>query len=172
MGCAVLVVDMLNDFTLDDAPLRVEENKVIIPNIRKQIEEKRKSGIPIVYVCDAHAQDDKEFAIWPKHCVKGTKGAQVVDELKPQQGDFIVEKTTYDGFYNTALNELLRNLGVDKLIITGCVSNICILHTASSAVLRGYDVEIPLNCISSLGENSRQCAIDHFKNVLNVKLVE
>ncbi len=171
MGCAVLIVDMLNDFTLDDAPLRVEENRVIIPNIRRLAEDKRKIGVPIVYVCDAHTRNDKEFDIWPKHCVKGTKGAQVVDELKPQQGDFIVEKTTYDGFYNTVLDELLRGLDIDKLIITGCVSDICILHTASSAVLRGYDVEIPLNCISSLNENSRQCAIDHFKNVLNVKLV-
>jgi len=171
MSCAVLVVDMLNDFTLEDAPLRVEQNKAIIPNIRRLTEDKRKSGVPIVYVCDAHAQDDKEFAIWPKHCVKGTKGAQVVDELTPQQGDFLVEKTTYDGFYSTVLDELLSSLGVDRLIITGCVSNICILHTASSAVLRGYDVEIPLNCISSLNESSKQCAIDHFKNVLNVKLI-
>ncbi len=171
MSCAVLVIDMLNDFTLDDAPLRVAENKAIIPNIRALIEQKRKENVPIVYVCDAHTINDKEFAIWPKHCVKGTKGAQVVDELKPESGDFIVEKTTYDGFYNTVLDGLLKNLGVDELIITGCVSNICILHTASSAVLRGYRVEIPLSCISSLDEDSKQCAVEHFKNVLNVKVV-
>ncbi len=170
MKKAVLVVDMLNDFTLDDAPLKVDENRKIIPNIKSLLESERKNGTPIIYVCDAHDENDREFEIWPKHCIKGTKGAEVVEELKPQKEDFIVEKKTYDGFYNTNLNELLKSLDVKKLIITGCVSNICILHTASSAVLRGYEVEIPLNCISSLDERSRECAIDHFKNVLNIKL--
>ncbi|AEA33145.1 cysteine hydrolase family protein [Hippea maritima] len=167
---AVLVVDMLNDFTLDSAPLKVKENAKIIPNIKALLDEKRKSGTAVIYVCDAHAEDDKEFKIWPKHCVRGSKGAEIVDELKPQEGDFIVEKTTYDGFYNTELDSLLKQLGVKKLIITGCVINICIMYTASSAVLRGYEVEIPLNCVSALDELSRQCAIAQFKNVLNVKL--
>ncbi len=170
MKKAVLVVDMLNDFTLDGAPLKVEENKKIIPNIKKLLDEERAKGTPIIYVCDSHAENDKEFEIWPKHCVEGTKGAEVVDELKPQESDFIVKKTTYDGFFRTSLDDLLKNLGVDYLIITGCVINICILYTASSAVLRGYSVEIPLNCVSALDEKSRECAIDQFKYVLNVKL--
>ncbi len=169
MESALLVVDMLNDFTLDDAPLKVEENKKIIPNIKKLIENERNKS-HIIYVCDAHSENDVEFEIWPKHCVKKTKGAEIVDELKPKDSDFIVEKTTYDGFYNTVLDELLKNLGVTRLIITGCVSNICILHTASSAVLRRYDVEIPINCISSLDDASKECALNHFRNVLNVKL--
>ncbi|WP_035587446.1 cysteine hydrolase family protein [Hippea jasoniae] len=170
MAKAVLVVDMLNDFVEDGAPLRVEENKKIIPNIKRLIEKQRKEGAHIIYVCDSHTPDDKEFKIWPKHCVEGTRGAEIVDELKPKEDDFIVKKTTYDGFYNTSLNDLLVQLGVKELIITGCVINICILYTASSAVLRGYDVEIPLDCVSALDEKSRQCAIDQFKNVLNIKL--
>jgi nicotinamidase/pyrazinamidase len=169
MDSAIVVVDMLNDFTLDDAPLKVEENKKIIPNIKQLIEQNRTKS-HIVYVCDAHSEFDKEFQIWPKHCLKGTKGAQIVDELRPNSNDFIVHKATYDGFYNTVLDELLKNLGVDKIVIAGCVSNICILHTASSAVLRGYNVEIPLDCIASLDEQSKNCAISHFKNVLNINL--
>ncbi len=170
MKKAVLVVDMLNDFTLDGAPLKVEENKKIIPNIKALLEKERSQGTPIIYVCDSHAENDKEFEIWPKHCVEGTKGAQVVDELAPEENDFIVKKTTYDGFYRTSLDDLLKSLGVDYLIITGCVINICILYTASSAVLRGYKVEIPLNCVSALDDKSRECAIDQFKNVLNIRL--
>jgi len=171
MSTAVLVVDMLNDFTLEDAPLKVEENKKIIPNIKSLIKQKRKENAPIIYVCDAHDANDKEFLIWPAHCIKNTKGAAVVNELAPEGNDFIVKKTTYDGFYNTDLNKLLKNLGINHIIITGCVSNICILHTVSSAILRGYSVEIPLSCIASLDEKSRECAINHFKNVLNIKLV-
>ncbi len=170
MKKAVLVVDMLNDFTLDDAPLKVEENKKIIPNIKNLIDDERSKGVPIIYVCDSHSKDDKEFKIWPKHCVEGTKGAEVVDELKPEESDFIVKKTTYDGFFRTSLDDLLKNLGANYLIITGCVINICILYTTSSAILRGYKVEIPLDCVSALDDKSRACAIDQFKHVLNVKL--
>ncbi len=168
---AVLVVDMLNDFTLEDAPLRVDENSMIADNIKSLIEERRGNDEAIIYICDSHREDDREFKIWPKHCVEGTKGAMIIDKLKPLDSDFIVKKTTYDGFYNTVLEDLLYSLNVNHLTITGCVSNICILHTASSAVLRGYEVEIPLNCISSLDETSKNCAIDHFKNVLNIKLI-
>ncbi len=171
MDYAILVVDMLNDFTLDNAPLKVEENRLIIPHIKELITTERQKGVPIIYVCDAHSPNDKEFAIWPKHCIKGTQGAQIVNELTPQDSDFVIEKTTYDGFYGTTLNELLKNMNIKRLIITGCVSNICILHTASSAVLRGYKVEICLNCIASLDEHSKECAVEHFKNVLNAKLI-
>ena len=170
MKKAVLVVDMLNDFTLDGAPLKVEENKKVIPNIKFLLDKERVLGTPIVYVCDSHTENDNEFEIWPKHCVKGTRGAQIVDELSPKESDFIVKKTTYDGFFRTSLDDLLKSLGVDCLIITGCVINICILYTASSAVLRGYKVEIPLNCVSALDDKSRECAINQFENVLSVKL--
>ena len=170
MKKAVLVVDMLNDFTLDGAPLKVEENKKILPNIKALLDKERALSTPIIYVCDSHTEDDKEFKIWPKHCVEGTKGAQVVDELAPKENDFIVKKTTYDGFFRTSLDDLLKSLGVDYFIITGCVINICILYTASSAVLRGYKVEIPLNCVSALDNKSRECAINQFENVLNIKL--
>lgn len=171
MKRAVIVVDMLNDFTLDDAPLKVDENKKIIPNIRELIDNARSIGDSIIYVCDSHQENDKEFEIWPKHCVKGTKGAEIVSELKPLDNDFIVNKTTYDGFYNTVLHSLLSNLNINEIKICGCVSNICILHTASSAVLRGYKVEIPVNCIASLDEYSKEYAINHFRNVLNITLI-
>ncbi len=170
MKRAVLVIDMLNDFTLDGAPLKVEENKKIIPNIKALLDREKALDTPIIYVCDSHAENDKEFEIWPNHCIEGTKGAQVVDELAPKENDFIVKKTTYDGFFRTSLDALLKSLDVDYLIVTGCVINICILYTVSSAVLRGYKVEIPLNCVSSLDDKLKECAIDQFKNVLNVKL--
>lgn len=171
MAKAFLVIDMLNDFTLDSAPLKVAENKKIIPNIQKRIDDARDENSIIIYICDSHLKNDREFKIWPEHCVEGTNGAQVVNELSPKKEDLIIKKTTYDGFYNTPLDSILKNMGISELIITGCVSHICILHTASSAILRGYNVSIPLDSIASLDEKSRDCAIDQFKNVLNIKLI-
>jgi len=171
MNKALLIIDMLNDFILSGAPLEVPEARGIILNVKKEIEEARKNKEYIIYVCDSHTEDDKEFKIWPKHAVKGTEGAKVVKELSPQKEDFIIEKTTYDGFYQTELESLLKQLNVDELTIVGCVSNICIMYTTSSAVLRGYKVSIPLNCIASIDEGGKACALKQFKEVLRVNLI-
>jgi len=168
---ALLVVDMLNDFILPGAPLEVPEARDIIPNVKREIEKARKNKEYIIYVCDSHTEDDREFKIWPKHAVRGTEGARVVKELSPQEQDFIIEKTTYDGFYQTNLQDLLKQLDVDELTIVGCVSNICIMYTASSAVLRGYKVNIPLDCIASIDEEGRSCALKQFREVLKVNLI-
>ncbi|MEA1994881.1 MAG: isochorismatase family cysteine hydrolase [Campylobacterota bacterium] len=171
MNKALLIIDMLNDFILSGAPLEIPEARNIIPNVKKEIEEARKNKEYIIYVCDSHTEDDKEFKIWPKHAVRGTEGAKVVKELSPQKEDFIIEKTTYDGFYQTELESLLKQLNVDELTIVGCVSNICIMYTTSSAVLRGYKVNIPLNCIASIDEEGKDCALKQFKEVLKVNLI-
>ncbi|MBI4745591.1 MAG: cysteine hydrolase [Deltaproteobacteria bacterium] len=162
---------MLNDFVLPGAPLEVPDTRKIIPNIEREIEKARRVGYPILYLCDSHAQDDREFKIWPRHCVKGTKGAQVVDELEPEPKDIVVEKTTYSGFFNTRLEEVLRSLGATDLIITGCVTNICILYTASDAVLRGYDVTIPRGCVAGLNKEDHEFALRQLENVLKVKII-
>ena len=167
----LLIIDMLNDFVLPGAPLEVPDTRKIISNIEREIEKARIEGYPIVYVCDAHAPDDKEFQIWPKHCVKGTKGAQVVDELKPEPKDTVVEKTTYSGFFNTRLEEVLRSLGATDFIITGCVTNICILYTASDAVLRGYKVAVPRDCVAGLNREDHEFALRQMEKVLKVKVI-
>jgi nicotinamidase-related amidase len=111
---ALLVIDMLKDFVLEGAPLEVPETRKVIPAIKKEIEKAKSSGRKVIYVCDAHDRDDKEFSKfgWPAHSVKGSTGAQVVDELSPGPEDIVIEKTTYSSFYKTSLEETLKKLGV------------------------------------------------------------
>ena len=168
---ALVIIDMLNDFVLPRAPLEVPDTRKIIPCIEREIIMARTEDYPIVYVCDSHAPDDREFQIWPRHCVKGTKGAQVVDELEPEPKDTVVEKTTYSGFFNTRLEEVLKSLGATELIITGCVTNICILYTSSDAVLRGYSVTVPKDCVAGLNKEDHEFALRQMEKVLKVKLI-
>ncbi|MEK6693161.1 MAG: isochorismatase family cysteine hydrolase [Nitrospirota bacterium] len=103
---ALIVIGMLNDFVLEGAPLEVPSTRTIIPELRREIEKAREENIPVIYVCDSHDRDDREFRKmgWPPHAVKGTNGAEVVKELKPLKGDRIIEKRTYSGFYDTELD--------------------------------------------------------------------
>ncbi|MBC7109059.1 MAG: cysteine hydrolase, partial [Methanomassiliicoccales archaeon] len=112
----------------------------------------RKAKATVIYTQDWHASDDPEFRIWPPHCVAGTWGAEIIAELAPQPGEPTVKKTSYDPFFRTGLEDLLHEKGVDHVVIVGTVANICVLHAASSAALRGFRVIVPKDCVSALNE--------------------
>ncbi len=171
---ALLIIDMLNDFVLEGAPLEVPETRKVIPAIKKEIENARAKGVPVIYVCDAHEKDDKEFSKfgWPAHAVKGTKGAEIVDELKPEDGDIIIEKTTYSGFYDTKLDGALKNLGVNSLRLTGCVTHICVMFIAYEAVLKDYRVTVLENGVAGLSKDDHDAALRIMKNVMGVKIIK
>ncbi len=170
---ALLIIDMLNDFVLQGAPLEVPETRGIIPAIKNEINKARTGGIPVIYVCDAHDNDDKEFTTfgWPPHAVNGTKGAEVVEELKPRENDIVIKKKTYSGFHNTKLDETLKDLGTDRLRLTGCVTHICIMFTASDAVLRDYKITVVEDGVAGLSKEDHDAAIRIMKNVLGVEIV-
>ncbi|MGQ9619204.1 MAG: cysteine hydrolase family protein [Candidatus Aminicenantia bacterium] len=169
---ALLIIDMLNDFVKEGAPLEVPDTRKIIPFIKKEIEEARNKGTFVIYVCDAHDPDDIEFKKygWPPHAIKGTEGAQVVEELKPREGDIIVEKKTYSGFYKTELEEILRKLGVDTVRMTGCVTHICILFTASDASLRNFNVVVLKDGIAGISKEDHEAGLRIMQNVVGVKI--
>jgi nicotinamidase-related amidase len=119
---ALLVVDMLNDFVLEGAPLRIPAASDIIAAIKRRIGNARNRGIPVVHICDAHDPDDREFEVWPPHAVAGTRGAEVVDELKPAAGDIRVAKKRFSGFYQSELDEALSRLGASHLMVTAGIT--------------------------------------------------
>lgn len=168
---AILVIDMLNDFCREGAPLDVPATRAVIPNIAREIMRVRSSGGKVVYVCDAHAPDDIEFANWPPHAVGGTEGAQVVPELAPQPGDAIIEKDTLLCFHRTSLEQVLEKAGVNKITITGCVTNICVMYAATEAVVRGYKVRVPKDCVAGLNPEMHEFALRQMKEVLKAEIV-
>ena len=169
---ALLVVDMLNDFVLPGAPLEVPETRTVIKTIRREIDAAHAAGRPVIYLCDTHAPDDREFGKfgWPPHAVAGTRGAEIVDELKPRPEDIVVPKTTYSGFFGTALESILKKLEVDSLRLTGCVTHICILFTASDAVLRDYTVTVVKDCVAGIAKEDHDAALRIMKDVLGATL--
>lgn len=155
---ALLVVDMLKDFLEKWGTLYCERCRYIVPAIQKLVKEARKRKIPIIYVCDSHPSkfSGPEFKKWKPHAIRGTKGAEVINELGPKKDDYIVLKRTYDGFYNTDLEITLRSLGIDTVIVTGIHTHVCVLTTATSAFIRGFHVIVPEDCVTtSHPENHR-----------------
>jgi nicotinamidase-related amidase len=174
MNKALLVIDMLNDFSKKEGTLFVPENERIIPIISKWINKFREKGDYIIFVSDNHSVDDKEFSKWPPHAIAGTWGSEIVEELKPKLGtgkEFIVKKTTYSSFYKTELEELLKKLNVYELYLTGCVVNICVYYAAMEAVLRGFKVFVVKDAVSAIDEKDKDYVFKDMKNVLGVDFV-
>ncbi len=163
---AVIVVDMQKDFCYDDGALFVGEHvKDIIPKIGTLVEEARSAGLQLVFTQDWHSPDDDEFAIWGRHCVQNTMGAELIDELSAENA-FMVRKKKYSAFFESGLEAHLRATGVRALIITGVVTNICVLHTAIDAALRGFMIVVPEDCVAALDDYGQEYGLYHIENVL------
>ncbi len=168
---AVLIVDMLDDFLKQGAPLEVPNGRRIVPNIKIILKEARNRKIPIIYVCDSHLPMDGEFKIWPKHAVEGSKGAKIYNEIEPKPEDYIIKKRRYSGFFQTDLDLLLRELKVNRVLITGLLTNVCVLFTAIDAYMRGYDTIIVSDATASLTDEDQEYFIDYIRNTLKLKAV-
>jgi nicotinamidase/pyrazinamidase len=171
---ALLIIDMLNDFVLPGAPLEVPETRNIIKNVRREIDAAHRDGRAVIYVCDTHAPDDREFKKfgWPAHGVKGTKGAEVIEDLKPEPGDFVVHKTTYSSFEGTDLDSILKAQRIDSVRLTGCVTHICILFTAYESVLRDYTVAVVKDGVAGIAKEDHDAALRIMRNVMKAEIVE
>jgi len=165
---AVLVVDMQKDFCYEDGALFVGDAvRRIIPNIKALLEDARIKGLPLVFTQDWHSPEDDEFAVWGRHCVEYTRGAELIDELaEVEERAFVVRKTRYTAFFETELEAHLRKKGIKKLIIVGVATNICVLHTAIDASLRGFEIIIPEDCVAALSDYGQEYSLYHIKNVL------
>jgi len=150
---------MQNDFVKPGGALVVPTAAATIPAVQRLLSLARGRGMKVFFTQDTHQEGDIEFPIWGPHVLRGTWGWQIVDELAPQPGERVLEKLRYDGFFGTPLDHELRLAGIHSLIVCGTVANICVLHTAGSAALRGYRVILPVDAISAITPFDLQVAI-------------
>jgi nicotinamidase-related amidase len=104
--------------------------------------------------------------------MKGTKGAEVIPQLKPGENDYVVEKRTYSGFFETGLDLLLREMDIDIIVLTGLHTNICIRHTAADGFFRGYRIVVPKDATEALSEQEYQDGLEYLKKVYDAEITE
>ena len=170
---AVIVVDMQKDFCYEQGALYIGESaRKIIPNVRKLLEKAFSAKIFTIFTQDWHDEDDDEFKYWPKHCIKQSEGAEIVYELADfAEKSEIIRKQRYSAFFKTNLEDILTDKKIKTLIITGVATNICVMHTAIDAFMRGLSVVVPHDCTATLGKYEQEYAMHHIKNVLSGKVI-
>ncbi len=170
MANVVLVIDMLRGFLEEGYPLYCgAKARRIIPNVQGLLERELTQGSKVFFICDHHAPDDPEFRMFPPHCVEGTAEAEVIPELAQYEGE-IIPKRRYSAFFDTPLEEKLRELNPEKLIVCGVCTDICVLHTVADARNRDYQVEVLVDCVASVDEKVHYSALEHMEKILGAKL--
>jgi nicotinamidase-related amidase len=156
---ALLVIDMLNDHLTPGRPLEVPRARDVVPALSARLEEARATGVPVVYVVDQHEADDPDLELWPAHNIRGTPGDEVWPAIAPKPGDRIVTKPTYSAFTSSNLEQVLDELQVDTLVLTGCLTEIGMLATATRALELGFAVDVPADSQAGSSAEAEQAAM-------------
>lgn len=171
MSDVILVVDMIRGFLEKGYPLYIGKQATsIIPNVQGLLEKEIALGSKIFFICDNHDPNDLEFKMFPPHCITGTPEAEVIGKLAKYPGE-IIPKNRYSAFFNTKLEDRLKQLKPDKLIVCGVLTDICVMHTVADARNRDYNVEVSVDCVASLDEKTQEFALDHIERVLGARLI-
>ncbi len=171
---AVILVDMLNDFVT--GKLEIKRAKNIIQPLQRLVVAARKNNVPVIYSNDAHYPQDVEVTRkWGDHAIKGTEGAKVIPELEPDPAtDYIVEKRTYSGFFDTGLDSLLRSLfkgeGAKTVVLGGLHTHMCVRHTAADAFFRGYKIVVASDGVEAFTAEDHAQGLKYLEAVYNAKI--
>jgi nicotinamidase/pyrazinamidase len=155
---AIVVVDMLKDNLKESSRNPYYgEGKAIIPNLQRLLGESRRRGFPIIFACDSFLEGDFIFKGRMRvHSLRGTQGAEVVDDLKPEPTDVILPKRRFSAFFKTDLDQTLRTLGVDTVVVTGVTTEVCVLMTVMDGLSHDFSAIILEDCTASRDEEFHQ----------------
>ncbi|SCG84530.1 isochorismatase hydrolase [Proteiniborus sp. DW1] len=159
---AIVVIDMLNDFIGEKAPLRCPGGEEIVPNLQKLFKWVRernaqgKDDVQLVHVQEAHRENDADFRVRPVHAVKGTWGSDFIKELYPEKGEYIIQKRRHSAFWHTDLDLFLREESIDTVVVTGVWTNVCVRSTAADALANAYKVITLSDGVHSKTEEQHQ----------------
>ena len=157
---ALIIVDMLNDFIDEKGALYCGPGaRAIVPFIQERLAAHRKAGSLVVFLQDAHAEDDLEFEKFPKHCVAGTWGSQIIDALAPEQDEKVLPKTRYSGFYGTPLEKILTDHQPDEVEVVGVCTSICVMDTVGGLANRDYRTVVPRAGVADFDADAHQHAL-------------
>ena len=183
MAKALISIDYTEDFVADHGKLTAGAPAQAISDTIYRVTQKAfECGDYIFFTIDAHEENDvfhPESKLFPPHNIIGTSGrnlfgklAEFYQEHADDSRVFWMDKRHYSAFSGTDLDIRLRERGVDTVILTGVLTDICVLHTAIDAYNFGYQIEIVKPAVASIWPENHAFALGHFKNTLGAKLVD
>lgn len=178
---ALIVVDLQNDFVLPGAPLEVPEARATIAVNQKLVEYFRAHRFPVIFTRFVSRPTDKHFWRWSPECdprerccwagherlyqgyAEPKECIAVIDELAPEESDYVVDKNYYGAFHGTDLSKMLQTLDVGSVVVTGTVTQICVDQTAREAFQHGLNAVVVSDAVSSSSPELAAYALENIK---------
>jgi ureidoacrylate peracid hydrolase len=126
------------------------------------IEAARASGAPVVWVHDEHRRNMRRDREWLKrtpHCVEGSWGTQIIEDLGAREDEIHLNKRRYSAFFGTDLDLTLKDMMVDQLVVMGVVTNICVRSTVHDAFFHGYEIVVPQDACAATGPREQESSL-------------
>lgn len=168
---AVLVVDMMNTYEHPDAEKLTPNVAEIIDPIAKLVSEaRRRDDVDLVYVNDNYGDFTAEFSDIVHAALNGAR-PDLVKPIVPEQGYRLMTKVRHSAFYATPLAYLLTQLQPERLVITGQVTEQCILYTALDAYVRHFQVVIPRDAVAHIDAELGDAALRMMQENMKAEIV-
>lgn len=163
---ALLVVDMQEFFLDPDSPTFTCGGPAILSTVKEMIDAFRASRRPVIFTKHVHHPGNLDSGImgwwWKGMCVEGSPESEIHRDIAPLAGEKVVSKHRYSAFYGTDLEIVLRCLGIEDLVVSGIMTNLCCESTARDAYFRDFRVFIPADGTASINEEM------HLASLLNL----
>ena len=158
---ALILVDVINHFDFPDGRDLLQNSLAIAGPIRRLKERARAARLPVIYVNDNFGRWRSDFRQVLDRCMEcGGDVKSFVSQLSPDDRDYVLLKPKHSGFYCTPLDLLIKDLGIQRLILAGIATNSCILCTAHDANMRDLKLAVPADCCASRSSEEHEHAID------------
>ena len=145
-GLALLVLDMQNFFISPDSHAFVPSAQELLPVIQGLVHEFEHHDLPVIYTRHLNTGENAGMmGRWWKDVITSDNPLSEIHSGFDISNCPVIEKTQYDAFYRTGLGDLLEELGVTTVVVTGVMTNLCCETTARSAFVRGYKVLMPVD---------------------------
>lgn len=168
---ALLVVDMLNAYRHPDAdPLADNVADIVDPLSELITRARRRDDVELIYVNDNYGDFTAEPSDLVHAALDGAR-PELVRPIAPEKGCQVLTKVRHSAFYATALDYLLRRLGVDRVILTGQVTEQCILYSALDAYVRHFSVIVPPDAVAHIDAGLSKAALEMMERNMSAELV-
>jgi len=177
---ALLVIDLQKGFVSEGAFCEVPAARKMLPRLQRLIDVCKRQSMPVIYTRMSHQYMRSTVYpdLWPDHfkpdgtpiLVPGSKEFELIDELKIEGGDILLDKDRYSAFFGTPLDLILKERGVKTLIVTGLASNVCCESTVRDAFFLSYRVIFVDDLNVTLNDEMHRWAVENIRLVFGYVL--
>ncbi len=165
---ALIIFDMVKDFTDPSGLVFYPQNREILPKIAQVLEKCREKGKLIIFLqhCNRAGKQDEKAASMRPNCIEGTSGIEIDPMLNVNPEDYVIRKRRYSGFFGTDLDLVLRENHIKNTVIIGTKTNCCIRATVTDAFYLNYNPIVIRECVATNSETVNEVHLNDIQKYL------